>query len=109
MVYFDLFVWWHINLRELFKSKAILIEEQQWFYLTHSWGEKGVPMVLVHTFPKGISPKVNAIARLKFELAYNESVVQHFSYGDSLLPWVSLCMCDHRWGKYVCMYLATPP
>ena len=33
-------------------------------------GNKGV-----HTFPKGISPKVNVIARLEFELAYFEAAV----------------------------------
>ena len=31
------------------------------------------------TFLKGISPKVNVIARLEFELADNDSVVQHFT------------------------------
>ena len=43
--------------------------------LTHSWEEKGV-----HTFPKGISLKVNVIARLEFELAYYDSAVQRFNY-----------------------------
>ena len=33
----------------LFNAKAILLEEQLWNYLTHSWKDKGV-----HTFPKGI-------------------------------------------------------
>ena len=33
----------------LFNAKAILLEQQQWCYLTHSWGDKGV-----HTFLKGI-------------------------------------------------------
>ena len=46
-------------------------------------GNKGV-----HAFPKGISLKVNLIARLEFELAYFEAAVQlfshHFSHGDSL-------------------------
>ena len=37
MVWFR-FVQWHINLRGLFISKAILVEEQQWHYSTHSWG-----------------------------------------------------------------------
>ena len=32
----------------------------------------------VHAFPKRISPKVNKIERLEFELAYYESTVQHF-------------------------------
>ena len=59
----------------LFNAKAIFAEEQQWYYLTYSWwGDKGV-----HTFPKGIGPKVNTIARLKFEL-YFTAAVQHFSY-----------------------------
>ena len=48
----------------LFNAKAILLEEQLWYYLTHSWEDKGV-----HTFPKGICPKVNVIARLEYELA----------------------------------------
>ena len=34
----------------------------------------------VHTFQKGISPKVNVIARLGFEPVYFEVAVQHFSY-----------------------------
>ena len=29
----------------------------------------------VHTFPKGVCTKVNVIARLEFELAYNASAV----------------------------------
>ena len=33
----------------------------------------------VHIFPKGISPKVNVIAWLEFELVYFEAAVQHFS------------------------------
>ena len=46
-------------------TKAILLEEQQRYYLTHSWENKGV-----NTFPKGICPKVNVIARPEYELAY---------------------------------------
>ena len=34
----------------------------------------------VHTFPKGICPKVNVIARLVFELAYYDSVVHRFNH-----------------------------
>ena len=33
-----------------------------------------------HSFPNGISPKVNVIARLEFELAYYVVTVQHFSH-----------------------------
>ena len=34
----------------------------------------------VHTFPNGICPKVNMIARMKFKLAYYDSTVQHFNH-----------------------------
>ena len=63
-------VLWFGFFRGLFYAKAILLEEQQWYYLTHSWEDK-----LVHTFPKGICPKVNVIARLEYELAYYDSAV----------------------------------
>ena len=33
----------------------------------------------VHTFPKGISPKVNVIAGLEFEFTHFEATVQHDS------------------------------
>ena len=55
--------------------KAILLEEQQWNYLTHSWEDKGV-----HTFLKGICPKGNVIARLEYELAYYDSSVHRFNH-----------------------------
>ena len=42
--------------------KATFLEEQ-WYYLTHSRENKGI-----HTFPKGICPKVNVIARLELIL-----------------------------------------
>ena len=45
--------------RWLFNVKATLLEEHQWCYLGQIWEDKGV-----HTFPKGIRPKVNVIARL---------------------------------------------
>ena len=42
---------------------------------------------MVFTFPKGISPKVNVIARLEFELAYYDVVVQYVShYATTTLP-----------------------
>ncbi len=55
----------------LFNAKAILLEEQERYYLTHSWVDKWV-----HTFPKGICSKVNVIARLEYELAYYDTAVQ---------------------------------
>ena len=45
--------------------KVTLLEEQLWYYLTHSWKDEGV-----HIFSKGISPKVNAVGSLEFELTY---------------------------------------
>ena len=51
----------------LFNAKAILLLFS--YYLTHSWEDKGV-----HTFPKGICPKMNIIARLENELAYYATV-----------------------------------
>ena len=63
------------TLCRLFNTKAILLEELEWYYLTHTWEDKGV-----HTFPKGICPKVNVIARLEFELAYYDSAVHRFNH-----------------------------
>ena len=34
----------------------------------------------MNTFPKGIYPKANIIARLEFELAYCNDAVQHLSH-----------------------------
>ena len=50
-----------------------LMPKQLWYYLTYRWEDKGV-----HTFPKGISPKVNVIVRLEYELAYYDSAVHRF-------------------------------
>ena len=41
------------------------------YYLIYIW---------VHTFPKGICPKVNIIAWLEFELAYHESAVHRLNH-----------------------------
>ena len=71
---FGFFVQWHIYLGMLSNAKAILLEEQLWYYLTYSWEDKGV-----HTFPNSICPKVNVIARLEFELAYYDSAVHRFN------------------------------
>ena len=43
----------------------MLLREQQWYYLTHSWDDKGV-----QTFAESICLKVNVIARLEFEFSY---------------------------------------
>ena len=49
----------------------------------------------VHTFPKGICPKVNVIARLEFELAYYDSEVHRFNHYSTRTPphisqWITL-------------------
>ena len=65
--------------------KPISGEEQLWCYLTHSWEDKGV-----HTFPKGICPKVNVIARLEHELAYYDSAVHRFNHYTTMTPPLNL-------------------
>ena len=64
-----------MNLCRLFNAKAILLEEQSWYYLSHSWEDKGV-----HTFLKGIFPKVNVIVWLEYELTYYDSTVHRFNH-----------------------------
>ena len=39
-----------------------------------------------HTFPMGICPKVNIIARLEFELVYYDSAVQRFTHYITRIP-----------------------
>ena len=70
------FFWWYISLFRLFNAKGTHLEEQEWYYLTYSWEDKGG----VHTSPKSICPKVNVIARLDFELTYYDSTVQCFNH-----------------------------
>ena len=41
---------------------------------------------MVHTFPKGICPKVNVIARLEYELAYYDSAVYRFNHYTTRIP-----------------------
>ena len=77
------------QLRGLFSAKAILVEEQQLYYLTQSWKDKGfLP------FPRNISSKVNAKVRLEFELPYYNVAIQHVSdYTTGTLPprfWCSI-------------------
>ena len=81
LVWFGYFVSWHINFCRLFNAKAILQEEQYWNNLTHSWEDKGV-----HTFSKGICPKVNVIARLEFELVYFDFAVHRFNHSTTTTP-----------------------
>ena len=64
-----------------FNVKSVLLEEQQCYYLTHSWEDKGV-----HTFPMGICPKVNVITRLEFELVYYDFAVHRFNHYTTRTP-----------------------
>ena len=48
---------------------------KRWYYSTQSLEDKEF-----HTFPKGICPKVNVIARLEFELAICDSEVQRLNH-----------------------------
>ena len=48
---------------DFLKAKTNHADEQQWYYLTNSCRDKEI-----HTFPKGISPKVNVIARVQTPL-----------------------------------------
>ena len=58
-----------------FMDCFILVEEQWWYYSTYSWGNKRI-----YTFPKGISPRVDIIVWLEFELAYKDVRVLHISH-----------------------------
>ena len=71
---------WHINCYWLFNAKVTFLEEQLWYYLTHSWEDKRV-----HTFSKGTCPKVNVIAQLEFELAYYDSVDHRFNHYTTII------------------------
>ena len=55
---------------------------RQLYYLTYCWE--------FHTLSKGISPKVNAIARLEFEPGYFKAAVKPWHHGDSCLTFVLL-------------------
>ena len=55
-------------LEGLFNDKAILIKERWWYSSVHIWRD---------TFSKDITPKVNVIVRLEFELAFQDVTVQH--------------------------------
>ena len=69
------------TLFRLFNAKSILLEEQQRYYLTHTWEDKGV-----HTFPKSICPKVNIIERLEYVLAYYDSAVHCLNHYTTRTP-----------------------
>ena len=59
----------------LFNAKAVIGEEQWWYYLTCFWWDKGV-----YTIPKDISPKMNATVKHELEMVYCWIIVQHISH-----------------------------
>ena len=89
-----------MNLCRLFNAKAILLEEQLWLYLTYSWEDKGC-----HTFPNGICPKVNVIARLEFEIANYDSRIHRFIYyttKTSPVDWsITTQLSIHPWYQFL--------
>ena len=47
------------------------VEKQSWLYLTHSWKDQAI-----YTFRNSVSPNVNVIAPLQFDLSYSNVTVQ---------------------------------
>ena len=71
-----------ISFKNKFSKKPLLYKLYKYiFFLTQSWEDKGV-----HTFPKGICPKVNVIVRLEYELAYYDSAVHRFNQYTTRIP-----------------------
>ena len=73
---------WYITLRGLFNIKVTTNEEQQMYNLTYSWGYKRV-----HTSPNGFSPKMNIIAQLELEHAYDGVENQNFNHDTACILW----------------------
>ena len=49
---------------------------------------------VVHTFPHGISLKVNVIAQLEFEQAYFEAAIHYIShYATGISPYIYIYIC----------------
>ena len=58
----------------LFCAKVILLDEQCWYYLTLSCGNK-----VVHGFLLCVYPKLSITAKLEFELIYSNIVIRRVS------------------------------
>ena len=69
----------------------------------------------VHTFPKNISPKVNEIAQIEFELAYHGATVEHINHsamgtpllwGGGIYVYVYMWICEGLRGMaYIYMWM----
>ena len=57
------------------------IGRQLWDYLSHCWEDTEI-----HTFLKGISPKLNVIAWLEFELSYYDITAQQINQYAEAIP-----------------------
>ena len=77
MVWFCLFVKWHIKFHGLFNAKTSIIEKKNISGIIYPWA-KGLEEV--YSLPDGISPKMDVIARLEFELTYYDVSVQYVSH-----------------------------
>ena len=76
----DSFVWWHIKLCRIFNAKGSL-EGQLCYDLTAEEDKR------VHTFPKGISLKVNVIAWLGLKkITYYNVIDQHVNHYTTKTP-----------------------
>ena len=69
----------------LFNAKAIFVEGQSWYYLTHTQGGDKE----LHTFPKNIILKVNAITWLEIEIRGGE-MVRYLQHGATMATCLSL-------------------
>ena len=68
--------------------RTVLILFDSYLY---SWGDEGV-----HTFPKGISLKVNIIAWLEIKFAYLKTTVQYFTHWSPLRIVWFLCLMAYQ-------------
>ena len=69
-------------IRELFDVKSTFVEGQLWYNLTHIWG--WIRGIL--SFNGGISPKLNIITGLVFELADYDVGIQHVNHYTMVTP-----------------------
>ena len=70
--WFSFFIHLHINARGLFNAKAIFSEKKSCGIICSMARE--IKMFIL--FPKGMSPKMNALAWPEFELAYYDVAIQ---------------------------------
>ena len=72
------------------KQKSPLLKNNRGIIELIAGGIKGV-----HTFTKGICPKVNVTSRQGFELTYIKYVVQHFNHWATGTKFFSFCLINN--------------